>query len=283
MTSYFAARGTIEPGDLKCMMDAGEVKLMDATYGLPGAYESFLKSRIGNAVFFDIDVVADPQALLPHTMPSASDFEKHMSGMGISNHDKIVVYGQNGMVMGPARAWWMLRAFGHLEVCVLNGGLPAWIAAGFGMNNAPYAMPITAIYKSSPRPELLKSMTDMKSALNDSSVQILDARPAARFDGIMPEPRPGMRSGHMPGACNAPAMDFIDLKTGKLLPDDLIRSALTKAKFDPAKTVYTTCGSGVTACVVALGLYAIGHKNAAVYDGSWTEWGADASAPVTAK
>ena len=277
MTEDYIDSGIIDPAELHALLQAGSVKLVDATFVLPNSpqtpFENYTRQRIGPAVFFDVEEICDHNTSLPHMLPSAAAFEAAVSRLGISNDDLVVVYAQTGMVMGPARVWWMFRVFGHDRVCVLNGGLPAWLAAGHPLETKPPPVAKPGRFKAIFRANLVKDLESVKEASGGGSAAILDARPAARYAGTAPEPRPGMRSGHIPGSHNLPALSLIDGGSGRIKPKSDIESLLQGIGINAQKPVIASCGSGVTACMIALALFHIGKKDVAVYDGSWSEWG----------
>lgn len=252
-----------------------KVVFLDATFVLPGSganiHDNYKQQHIDGALFFDIACVCDTESDLPHMLPSRDVFEQTMRRLGIQNSDIIIVYGQNGMLMGPARVWWMLKGFGHHNVVVLNGGLPAWIGEGLltvsGEQPNLKASEYSAVEFDRMNVITLEEMT----TISDGSIcTILDARPEARFSGEAQEPRAGMRSGHIPNSTNLACSQLVDehgrFKT-KLQLSKLLDSV------DLSGRVVTTCGSGITACALALALYHLGHEDVAVYDGSWSEWG----------
>lgn len=283
MFEDFIRAGIIEPAALHTLLSSaqsGNIRVVDATFVLGGAqspHQTYLDKRIENALFFDIEGVSHHASPLPHMLPSAPEFEVAISAMGISNDDLVVLYGQSGMTMGPARAWWTFRVFGHERVCVLNGGLPAWIAEGFPVHSGPVPVSVPSRFSAVYNAELVKLRAQVEVASDNSTSMILDARAAARFAGNAPEPRPGMRSGHIPGSCNVPANALISPETGKILPRTALQSLFAETGLSPEKPVIASCGSGVTACVIALALHNIGHELVAVYDGSWAEWGQEGS------
>lgn len=279
--SKFVHSGLIESEELDALIRGNHpVILLDASAVLPGAavnprtqYEG---EHIANALFFDIEAISDHTSPLPHMLPRPEDFEKDVSALGISNNSLIVVYGQAGLVMGPARAWWMFRYFGHQQILVLNGGLPAWKEAGLPTTSAPVNTPEHAeTFKAIPQPHLLTNKQQIDAAIALQSAHILDARPSARFQGQEPEPRVGLKSGHMEGALNIPAGQLVYAQSGKLKSKEDLALILENQGFgnNSPTPVITTCGSGITACVIALALFNLGNKNASVYDGSWAEWG----------
>ncbi|MCL4677581.1 MAG: sulfurtransferase [Alphaproteobacteria bacterium] len=292
MMDQIIRQGTITPAQLQTllMQDDGLVssslKILDSTFVLPGSPENLRENynnrRLPGALFFDIDGIADKAAPLPHTAPTRHIFEAGMSALGITPDDLVVLYGQHGMTMGPCRVWWTLRLFGHDRVCVLDGGLPAWIRFGGTVENSPPKPPAPSHYKARAiREELLISRDRVTQAMESGMHPILDARPRARFDGTAPEPRPGMRSGHIPGSLNIPASDLVDPERGTLKPDSELKRILEDAGFDfttpNAPKAIATCGSGITACVIALALYRQGFDKIGVYDGSWAEWGQESA------
>jgi thiosulfate/3-mercaptopyruvate sulfurtransferase len=270
------SRALISAAELKDIMDAPDVKILDASYNLPPA-----PGRIGRALDFDIDAVADIGAAYPHTVPKPGDFGDIVGEMGIGSGQRIVVYDRAGLSMAAARAWWMFRLFGHDNVRILDGGLPAWLKAGY-----PLAAPAgdddpasDALFRENYRPELIRRKQDILDNLTGRKFTVVDARDARRYSGDAPEPRPGVEGGHIPGAINVPYAGLIDPATGLFKKKEDLKAAL--GQVDPGKPVVVSCGSGVTACVVALALFETGNENAAVYGGSWAEWGSDPAVPKT--
>lgn len=272
----------IEPSELHGLMKKGAVKIIDATYSLTKTaetpFQSFQKKRIGDAVFFDIDEVADHSTDLPHMLPSPEVFAEAVSAMGISNKDLVVVYAQPGMVMGPARVWWTFRVFGHDNIRVLNGGMPAWVAEGYALTEGLPKKPAPAVFKAKFKPELVVDIAGVEEISKTGKSTIFDARSAARFAGTAPEPRPNMRSGHIPGSFSMPATDLVDAGGRIKPPKELQAMIYALPGADSAKPVVATCGSGVTACMIALVFAHAGQKEVAVYDGAWSEWGREGGA-----
>ncbi|OGL01817.1 MAG: 3-mercaptopyruvate sulfurtransferase, partial [Candidatus Rokubacteria bacterium RIFCSPHIGHO2_12_FULL_73_22] len=241
------------------------------------ARAEFAGAHIPGAVFFDIDEIADTASPLPHMLPSARVFAARVGALGIGTRDRVVVYDTRGVV-SAARVWWTFRAFGHDAVAVLDGGLPKWRAERRAVESgAPTPRPRT--FAARRRAGLVRTLAQMRKNLTTRREQALDARSHGRFVGTEPEPRPGLRPGHVPGSLNLP-YDQLFRPDGTLQPVDELRAAFAKAGIDPARPVATTCGSGVTASVLALGLHLVGAPRVAVYDGSWTEWGGRADTPV---
>lgn len=266
----------ISAADLNARLQAGTpIRLVDATFYLPNekkdARALFEHEHIPGAQFFDIDAVSTPSDL-PHTAPTPEIFAVAVGAMGITADDTVVVYDQKNMFSAP-RGWWTFRLFGHEDVLVLNGGLPAWRAAGYGIADAP-TRPEPAVYevRADLRSERLADKDDVSAALA-AGHSVADARPGGRFTGTDKEPRAGMRSGHMPGAVSAPLSSLLD-QNGHLLAPEKLADAL--AVVDTSTPVITTCGSGVTAAGLSLGLHELGVESR-VYDGSWSEWGREAS------
>ena len=247
--------------------------LIDASWHLPptgrnGAVE-FRAGHIPGAVFFDIDAIADTSSDLPHMLPDPVVFSSAMRKLGLGDGMHMVVYDAHGL-FAAARVWWTLRAFGVSEVKILEGGLPKWIAEGRPLEEgASERQPrhFTARFDHS----FVASLADVREALGSRAAQVVDARPAERFRGETPEPRPGLRSGHMPGALNVPFVDILD--HGKLKSAEALAATLADHGVDLAKPVITTCGSGVSAAILALAVEEAGGKIAGLYDGSWAEWG----------
>lgn len=282
--SRFVTQGLMSARALHELMqirsNAEHIVLLDATFVLPDSAPDprihFSNEHIPGARYFDIEQICDRTSPLPHMLPPKADFEHAMDELGISNSDLVVIYGQNSTVMGPARAWWMLRYFGHDPVCVLDGGLPAWKAGGYETVSgaAVGAYGAKAPYRATERPALLARKQDILKATRTESAMILDARPPARFAGTTPEPRAGLRSGHIDGSHNIPATDVIVPSSGLMKPQEELARLFSHLVPSKEKTpIITSCGSGVTACALALALFTIGHKNVSVYDGSWAEWG----------
>ena len=261
---------------------APDVMVFDATKYLPNepfdGITKFHEAHIPGARFFDIDVVADPDTNLPHMAPTAGRFARLMSEMGISNTTRVIFYDQKGL-QSSARGWWLMKLFGHENAAVLDGGLPKWLAEGRATESGDAKQAIATSYTPDFRADLLKGIGDVKRIIADGSALILDARAKGRFDGTAPEPRPGLPSGHMPGAKSVPFNEFLNADF-TMKDAAALRARFAAAGADGATPIVTSCGTGVTACILALGLKQAGLGDAAIYDGSWTEW---ASRPETQK
>ena len=258
------------------------VRVLDSSFKQPGvtptARADYDAGHIPGAVFFDIDDVAEPGTSLPHMIPSAGRFAEKMAERGIGNDDMVIVYDANGL-SSAARAWWLLRLFGHDNVALLDGGLPKWKAEGRPLDSAPPIIPerrFTARFD----PVLVRDKTAILASVESRREQVVDARAAGRFDGTAEETWPGRRRGHIPGSRNLPFDHVTDPQTKQLRSADDLRALFASAGITFERPVVASCGSGVTACALAFAAYLIGHERVAVYDGSWSEWGLPGGPPI---
>ncbi|MGA8900548.1 3-mercaptopyruvate sulfurtransferase [Bradyrhizobium sp.] len=260
------------------------VKLLDATFKLPGILplpkDDYLAAHIPGAVYFDVDAVSDHSDPLPHMFPSAEQFGRDVGALGVSNSDTVVIYDAGGWVAAP-RVWWMFLSYGHRDVRILNGGLKKWRAEGRPVQAGEVtAKPAT--FNATYDERRVRSIKQMIANVASRAEQVIDARAVERFEGRAPEPRPGIRSGHIPGALNLPYNNLFDAAAGTMKPHDELKKAFADAGVDTAKPIVTSCGSGVSAAVLTLALYRLGVENTGLYDGSWSEWGkADGPAIAT--
>ena len=263
-------------------LGAPDLMVFDATKYLPNepfdGLAKYREAHIPGARFFDIDVVADPDTNLPHMAPTAGRFARLMGEMGISNATRVIFYDQKGL-QSSARGWWLMKLFGHEKAAVLDGGLPKWLAEGRATETGDAKPAAPSSYTPDFRADLVKGIGDVKRLIAQGGALILDARTKGRFDGTAPEPRTGLPSGHMPGAKSVP---FNELLNADFTMKDAaaLRARFATAGANGSKPIVTSCGTGVTACILALGLKQAGLGDAAIYDGSWTEW---ASRPETQK
>jgi thiosulfate/3-mercaptopyruvate sulfurtransferase len=258
-----------------------DLRLVDGTWHMPQAKRDaraeFEAAHVPGATFFDIDAISDRSTALPHMLPPAPQFATAVGALGIGSADRIVVYDVRGVV-SAARVWWTFRAFGHDAVAVLDGGLKKWRDEGRPVERGA-ALPRPATFTARPRPELVHDLEAMRANIGSRAAQVLDARSAGRFAGTEPEPRAGLRGGHIPGSLNLPYETLYE-PNGTLKSGNELRGVVAGAGVDLGRPIVTTCGSGVTASVLALALYLLGRRDVAVYDGSWSEWGGRADTPI---
>lgn len=258
------------------------LRVVDASWYLPAAGRDaeaeYLAGHIPGAVFFDLDANSDPSTDLPHMLPEAAGFADRMGRLGIGNDDDVVVYDGSGSNLSAARAWWMFRTFGHDRVGVLDGGMPRWRQEGRSLEAGRVVHP-AAQFQARLRPGQVRTLDDVLALSRSGAEQIVDARPSGRFIGRDPEPRPGLRGGHIPGSRSVPSTALVD-GDGLLLSPDELRQRFESAGVDPQRPVVATCGSGTSACAVLFALHLIGHPQGTLYDGSWSEWGRRQDTPI---
>lgn len=265
---------------LKNNIHAPDVRVVDATWVLPSSVdtksgrEQYNDAHIPGAFFFDIDHIADPDHEMAHMLPDPILFSSRVRRLGLGDGNRIIVYDQNGFY-ASARVWWMFRAMGHKDVKVLDGGIAAWLEADGDTEDLP-PVSIERHYTARKRADLVKNMTQMREQIEHSQFTVLDARGKGRFDGTEPDPRPNMLSGHIPGSQSVPATTLIN-EDGTLKSADKLKNFLGN---HVSKQVIATCGSGVSAAIIALSLARLGNWDVALYDGSWTEWASNPDNPI---
>lgn len=259
-----------------------KVKVIDASFKMPGVLplpvDDYLAAHIPGAVFFDVDAVSDHSVDLPHMYPDADQFARDIAALGISSDDTVVAYDAGGWVAAP-RAWWMFLSYGHTNVKVLDGGLKKWKAEGRATETGKPS-PKPGTFSATLDKSYVRSKAQVVANLDSRKEQLIDARAANRFEGSVPEPRAGIRSGHIPASRNLPYNLLFDAATGTMKSLEELRAAFTGTGLDLDKPIVTTCGSGVSAAVLTLALYRLGVRGSALYDGSWSEWGQPDGPPV---
>ncbi len=259
------------------------VRIVDASRNPAGdegraAKAKFAARHIPGAVFFDLDEIAERESALPHMLPDAEPFAASVGALGIGNGQRVVVYDGHGL-FSAGRAWWMFRAFGHDDVAILDGGFPKWVREDRATEpGAPQPPP--ARFDARLDPAMVKDFDQVLANIESRDAQVIDARGSPRFTASVPEPRAGLRGGHIPGSVNLTYGDLLKPEDGTLLAAPELANAFSQAGADLAKPVITTCGSGVTAAALVFALHLLGKDDAAVYDGSWSEWGERDGAPV---
>ncbi len=250
------------------------IVIFDSSYFLPNtginAIDEYNKEHIENAIFFDIDKISDPNNDLPHMFPSKDTFETQMRDLGLNNNDIVIIY-DNSPLLSSARCWFLLRYFGHKEIFILSGGIRAWKENGFKTTNEVLEIAHGNFKATEKNKNLLIKIEEMENISDNKSLPILDARSFERFSGSGKEPRPNLESGHIPNSSNLPASKLLD-KNGNLISKSNFKNLIHDLNLNENEKVITTCGSGVSACVLALSYYRIGNPNIPIYDGSWSEW-----------
>ena len=274
-------RWLVDTDTLSRLLDAPDVRAVDASWYLPvenrDALSDYHERHIPGAVFFDIDDISDESTDLPHMLPRPEKFSSRVRSLGLGDGVRIVVY-DGGNMMAAARVWWMFRVFGHDDIQVLDGGLAKWMDEGRPVDDEP-VIPRERHFTPRLNTFLVRDIDQIKANLASCRAQVVDARGRGRFTGEEAEFRPGLKSGHIPGSRNLPYTSLLH-EDGTIVDSETIAAAFRDAGVDPARPVVTTCGSGISACFLALALDLAGFPDAAVYDGSWTEWGGATDTPV---
>lgn len=259
------------------------IRIVDGSWYLPTQSRDpgaeYLASHLPGAVFFDIDAIADKDSDLPHMLPPPDQFGAALGALGIGNKHKVVIYDGTGLMNTAPRVWWMMRAFGHTAVSVLDGGIDKWRDEGRPLESGPVT-PTPEHFIARLDQALVNSLEQVEEHLKSGDAQVVDARSAGRFAGTDPEPRAGLPSGRMAGSLNVPFPTLIDAESHTLLPTGVLREKFTQAGVDLSKPIVTSCGSGVTACLLAFALHQLGVSRVPIFDGSWTEWASRPNAPI---
>lgn len=275
----------VDPEWLMENLGAPGLVILDASWYLPkhgrDPRAEFEDAHIPTARFFNVDACADLTSGLPHTVPSPEAFSAFVASLGITNESRVVLYDGSGTNLSAPRVWWLFRYFGHEDVAVLDGGWSGWLSVGGTTESgeAHLSQELPAPFLTSPQPHLIRDASAVRLECETGGAQVVDMRSRGRFEGTEPEPRPGLRGGHMPGSLSLPFTDLVDPE-GKVWPLEELRSLLASAGINIEEPVVGTCGSGTSACALALNLARLGRLDVAIYDGSWAEWGQDNGLPV---
>jgi thiosulfate/3-mercaptopyruvate sulfurtransferase len=280
--AYARPDALVETGWLAAHLNDADLRILDGTFTLPGVSptgpELYARQHIPGAIYYDIEEIRDTANPLPHMLPDAAAFAQMMARLGVGSRNKVVVYDAFGLSSAP-RVWWTLRVFGHRDVAVLDGGLPKWLAEGRPVTTDVRKFP-PATFDAKLDGGRVRTKAQVLANLQSQREQVIDARSASRFAGSAPEPRAGLRGGHIPGSLSLPSDQLADKTARTVLPADALAARFRAAGVDPQKPAVSSCGSGVTACAIAFGMYLLGWPEPAVYDGSWSEWGLPGDTPV---
>jgi thiosulfate/3-mercaptopyruvate sulfurtransferase len=267
---------------LAAQLGSNDLIVFDASWYMPAeardAQAEYRRCHIPDTLFFDIDAIADTESTLPHMVPGTARFERMLGALGVSADHRLVFYDQKG-IFSAARGWWLMRLFGHERCAVLDGGLPKWCREGRAVQAGDAPVPAAAAYRASLNARRVRGLGDILENLQSRREIVLDARSADRFHARVPEPRAGMRGGHVPGSRSLPFTELLSSEQ-TLLPPEQLRALFRARGVDEQSTVVTSCGSGLTAAVLNLGLEVAGLPMGALYDGSWSEWGARTETPI---
>jgi thiosulfate/3-mercaptopyruvate sulfurtransferase len=282
--NYAKPNSVVDPAWLETRLRMPNVKVVDASWYLPdmgrSARGEFLAGRIPGAVFLDIEMISDPAAPYPHALVEPMVFSDEITALGIERNDHVIIYDGLGLFSAP-RVWWMFRLYGYDRVSILNGGMPAWKAEELPVETEHPEMPVPSVpFDVGFRPKMARLLPQVRDNLESGREHVLDARGPGRFQGEEPEPRPGVRPGHIPGSRNLHYAALVDPETGRIKDADALAALFAEAGVEDGKPVICTCGSGITACALAFGLHLLGREDVAIYDGSWAEWGSQADTPV---
>ena len=282
--TYANPHALISTADLARQLAAPDLRLVDATTFMPGvkrdARKEYEAAHIPGAVYFDIDDISETGIDLPHMLPGPEKFSSKVRKLGLGDGSRIVVYDANGGVLAAHRVWWMFRVFGHQDIAVLDGGLPKWRRENRPLTDDK-TIPRERHFTARMDHTLVRGFDQMRANIAAGRSQVVDARSPGRFKGTESEPRPGLRGGHIPGSRNVPFTVILDPQQDFIVrPAAEIAAAFADAGVDVKKPIVASCGSGITACTLAFGLFLLGHERTSIYDGSWSEWGGRADAPV---
>ncbi|MCW9032689.1 MAG: 3-mercaptopyruvate sulfurtransferase [Rhodospirillales bacterium] len=282
---YVNPQALVDSEWLAAHLNDPNVKVIEATSFLPNvdknAKVEFEKQHIAGALFFDINDVADLSSPLPHMLPDEQTFAEKVSALGISNDDKVICYDLHGSYSAGMRAWWTFKVFGHDNVAVLDGGLPKWLSENLPTDSGMPSIEPTNYKTVTKKVKMVRSIDQVRANIDSGAEQLVDARNEGRFHGLEAEPRPTAKPGHVPGSLNLPFNALLDHTNFFTMrsPEELLE-ILEEDSVDPKKPIISTCGSGVTACVLAFALFLLGFEDIAVYDGSWAEWGERDDTPI---
>ena len=283
--SYARPEAIVEPAWLSKHLKNPNIVIIDASFHLPTSNrdpkKEYVSVHIPGAVFFDINEIADQKVDLPHMLPNQNDFESKIGTLGISENTHVICYDTNGSAMAGMRAFWTFKVFGHKNIAVLNGGFNNWTKQGYPVSHESHKTKSASYTCNQPNPKLVTSLEQVRINVEKKHRQFLDARTSGRFSGTEPEPRPGLRGGHVPGSKNLPFQDMLQTNNNlELKSANDLRKLFADKEIDLSRPIISSCGSGVTAAVLYFSLHLLGYDIVSVYDGSWTEWSGQDDTPV---